>query len=137
MTVALVVLGVVGAFVAYLYLKMRKLKNIPAVADGDKVLQFTDKNFAHQIKTGVTLVDFWAPWCVPCKMMAPIVNELSESVNGHHKVGKLNVDHFQQIASKYNVRSIPTMVLFKNGKEVERFVGVKQKDFLLKQMLKH
>ena len=137
MITTLIVLGVLAAFVAYLYFKLQKMKRMPAVADSEKLIALTDKNFGHQIKNGVTLVDFWAPWCMPCKIMAPILNEVAESVDGSYKVAKLNVDQYQSIAAKYNIRSIPTTVLFKNGNEIDRFVGVKQKDFLMKQMMKH
>lgn len=137
MITTLIVLGVLAAFVAYLYFKLQKMKRMPAVADIEKLIALTDKNFGHQIKNGVTLVDFWAPWCMPCKIMAPILNEVAESVDGSYKVAKLNVDQYQSIAAKYNIRSIPTTVLFKNGNEIDRFVGVKQKDFLVKQMMKH
>jgi len=77
------------------------------------------------------LVDFWAPWCGPCKMVAPILNEIAEEQQGKVRVGKVNVDNQQALATKFKVRNIPTLVLLKNGKEVKRFVGVKSKKTLL------
>jgi len=127
---------IIFAFVAYLYFAVRKMKNAPMVADSAKVKVLTDKNFSQQIKTGTILVDFWAEWCAPCKMMAPVLNEMSEELTGNNYIGKLNVEHYQEVSAKYKVRNIPTMILFKNGKEVNRFVGVKQKDFLLKEIAK-
>ncbi|MDD2411568.1 MAG: thioredoxin [Bacteroidales bacterium] len=97
------------------------------------MITLTDKNFANQTKNKLILVDFWAPWCAPCRMMAPVLNELSNDLDKAF-VGKLDVEKNQGIAAKYNVRSIPTLIIFKNGKEVDRFVGVKNKDFLLKRM---
>lgn len=131
-----VIAFILVALLASFVLNYRKMKNTPVVADSDKIKTLTDKNFEHQIKSGVTLVDFWAAWCMPCKMMAPILNDLSEVVTGDATVGKLNVDEQKAAAAKYGVRSIPTLILFKNGKEINRFVGVKTKDFLLKEIQK-
>ena len=111
-----------------------KMKNIPVVADNDKILTLTDKNFQHQTKNKLVLVDFWASWCVPCRMMAPVLNEVADELAGNSHVGKVNIEQFQALAQKFQVRSIPTLILFKNGKEIDRFVGIKSKDFLIKQI---
>jgi thioredoxin 1 len=116
---------------AYTY---RKMKNTPLEADSEKIKTLTDKNFQNQIKEGVILVDFWASWCMPCKMMAPVLNEMANELGEGRHIGKLNVEDYQSVSAKYNVRGIPTMILFKNGKEINRFVGVKPKDFLMKQL---
>lgn len=135
--IAAIIIGVaVLSFVAYVYFTFRKMKNTPMVADGAKIKVLTDKNFNQQIKKGVTLVDFWAAWCGPCKMMAPILNDLSEELDGSTSIGKLNVEKYQSVSATYQVRGIPTMILFKDGKEINRFVGVKTKAFLLKEMIK-
>jgi thioredoxin 1 len=120
--------------VIYIFLNYRKMKNIPEVANNPKIKVLSDKNFQNQIKTGVTLVDFWAAWCLPCKMMAPVLNDVAEELSGNAYVAKLDVESNQAIAAKYNIRNIPTMILYSNGKEVKRFVGAKSKDFLLKQI---
>lgn len=133
-TSLIIVFAVLGVFVYYIYYQYKKIKNTPVVADNDKIINLNVSNFQKEINNGVVLVDFWATWCMPCKMLAPILNETANEINGNAKIGKLNVDECQIIASKYNVRSIPTMILFKDGKESERFVGVKQKDFLLKKL---
>jgi thioredoxin 1 len=121
-------------FVIYAAFVMRKMKNTPAGSDSEKIKILDDKNFASQIKSGVTLVDFWAPWCMPCKMMIPVLNELAENTEHTATIAKLNVDENQQTAAKYGVRSIPTSIIFKNGKEVDRIVGVKPIDYLIKHI---
>jgi thioredoxin 1 len=135
MSIALMIIsGLVGIFVIYTVYAFRRLKNVPDVMSSDKIKILTDKNFEHQVRFGVSLVDFWASWCVPCKMMSPVLNELAEEINGRASICKLNVEQFQAAATRYAVRNIPTMVLFRNGKEINRFVGVRTKDFLLKQI---
>ena len=89
-----------------------------------KAIDLTDGNFAETIGSGVTLVDFWAPWCGPCMMQGPIVEQVAEKVDGRAKVAKLNVDEGRQVAGQYGVRSIPTLIVFKDGEAVQQFVGV-------------
>jgi len=124
------------AFLAAFSLNYYKMKKTPVVEDNGKIKKLSDQNFEHQIKNGIMLVDFWATWCMPCKMMAPVLNNLSEELTGNASVGKLDVDQNRAASLKYGVRSIPTLVLFKNGNEINRFVGVKTKDFLLKEIQK-
>ncbi|MCB8994412.1 MAG: thioredoxin [Bacteroidales bacterium] len=104
------------------------------VADHKNILTLTDKNFTQQTKNKLVIVDFWASWCGPCRMMAPVLNDVASELSGNSHVGKVNVEQYQSLAQKYKVRSIPTLILFKNGKEVNRFVGIKSKDYLLKQI---
>jgi thioredoxin 1 len=87
-------------------------------------INFNESNFDSTIGSGVALVDFFAGWCAPCKMQAPIVDKLAEKYAGKASVGKLNVDESQSVAQKYGVRGIPTLIVFRNGREVERLVGV-------------
>jgi thioredoxin 1 len=86
-----------------------------------------DSNFESVISQGVTLVDFYADWCGPCKMIAPIIEELASEYTDKAVIAKLDVDNAQAAASKLNVTSIPTVILFKNGQEVTRVVGVRDK----------
>lgn len=89
------------------------------------VKTFTAANWADEVETATTpvLVDFWAVWCGPCRMIAPIVDDLANEYEGVVKVGKLNVDENSAIAAKFGVMSIPTLLVFKNGQPVERVVG--------------
>jgi thioredoxin 1 len=130
----IIVFAVLGVFVYYIYYQYKKMKNAPLVADNDNILHLDVTNFQKEISKGLVLVDFWADWCMPCKILGPILNETATEIKGDARIGKLNVEECQIIASKYGVRSIPTMILFQNGKEIDRFVGVKQKDFLLKKL---
>ncbi len=135
MNTVLIITGALILAFAVLYLVARaKMKNTPVVEDNDDIIKLTDKNFDHQTKNKVVLVDFWADWCVPCRMMAPVLNDLAGDLNGNAYVGKVDVEQNRELAQKHKIRNIPTMVLFKNGKEVNRFVGVKTKDFLMNQI---
>lgn len=94
------------------------------------------KNFeAEVLKANVpVMVDFWAEWCGPCKMIAPIVDEISNDLAGKLKVTKLNVDEAQELAAKYNIMSIPTLMIFKGGKPVAQIVGAMGKDQLMEKI---
>ena len=95
-------------------------------------LEMSSKNFKEILDSNEkVLVDFYADWCGPCKMMAPVVEELAEELNGVAKVGKVNVDNNQDLAMQFNVMSIPTLIIFKNGEVVKRFVGVTDKQDLI------
>ncbi len=89
-----------------------------------------DDNFDHEIASGVTLVDFYADWCGPCRMMTPIIEELAREMTGKAKIAKLDIEASQKVTSNFNVTSIPTLILFKNGQEVQRVIGVRDKETL-------
>ena len=98
-------------------------------------LKLNSENFEKEVLNSnkSVLVDFYADWCGPCKMMAPVVEELAGELQGKAKVGKINVDENQDLAMEYNVMSIPTLIIFKEGKEFKRFVGVRDKNELLNE----
>lgn len=97
-------------------------------------MDVTAADFRRETANGVTLVDFWAPWCGPCKSQVPIMAEVERRMRGRAKVLKCNVDAEQNVAAKYGVMSIPTLMIFKDGKEVERMVGLQSERKLLDRL---
>lgn len=95
-----------------------------------KVIDLTDGNFGTAVSKGVTLVDFWAPWCPPCRAQGPIVEKLADAFDGKAVIAKVNVDEQGDTAGKYGVSSIPTLIVLKDGKEVKRFVGLQDEEEL-------
>ena len=95
------------------------------------VKDLQDSEFAATVASGTVLVDFWAPWCGPCRMQGPILEEVAAAIGDKAVIAKVNVDSSQETASKYGVQSIPTLIIFTNGKPVKQFVGVQQKDTLI------
>ena len=96
------------------------------------VLEFTDANFQSEVLQSdqPVLVDFWAPWCGPCKMLAPTIDEIANDYSGRVRVGKMNTDTSQNVAVQYRVEGIPTVILFKNGQPIDRSVGLAPKSKL-------
>ena len=99
-------------------------------------LKLTKDNFEELVLKAdkPVLVDFWAPWCMPCRMIAPVVEELAEELNGQAVVGKINVDEEPELASRYNVMSIPTMLVVKEGQVVNQAVGARPKSQILSML---
>ncbi|MFA6322816.1 MAG: thioredoxin [Candidatus Buchananbacteria bacterium] len=103
-------------------------------------MTFNDQNFdAEVLKSKIpVLVDFWAPWCGPCKMQGPIIEEIAKDFAGQEiKIGKLNVDEAPQSASKFQIMSIPTLIIFKDGRPVDQMMGVQDKSTLTARLNKH
>lgn len=101
--------------------------------------QFTDGNFEQEVLKSdkPVLVDFWAEWCGPCRMVGPIVEEIARDLEGQVSVGKLNVDENPEIPSKYGIRSIPTLMIFKNGELVDKIVGAVPKASITGKLTPH
>ncbi len=93
------------------------------MVEKDKVPELTNGEFEDFIKEGIVLIDFFAEWCMPCLMMAPVIEDLSEKFEGKMKFGKVNVGDNEEIARRFNVNSIPNFTLFKDGKVIEQFIG--------------
>ena len=106
---------------------------------GDKTLNFTDAGFEQEVLSSSqpVLVDFWAEWCGPCRQMGPTIDTIATEYDGKAKVGKLNVDHNGNTAMRYNIRGIPTLLLFKNGQVVDQRVGAVGKNELQKMLDPH
>ena len=102
-------------------------------------LQLTQDTFDKEILAakGVALVDFWAPWCGPCRMLAPVIDELSKDFDGKIKIGKVNVDECGALAQQYGVMSIPTLIIFQDGKPVDQLVGLQAKEKLADKLNAH
>ncbi len=95
-----------------------------------KYTELTGSNFDSTVSEGVALVDFWAPWCGPCRMIAPVIEELAEDFDGKAKICKVNTDEEQEVAVKYGIRSIPTILFFKDGELVDQMIGASSKQIL-------
>ena len=97
-------------------------------------LNLNKDNFEQSIANGVALVDFWASWCGPCKMQLPIIEEFSSEMEGKATIGKVNVDEELELAQSFGIQSIPTLILFKDGKPVKKLVGLHSKESLYEEV---
>lgn len=106
---------------------------------GMNTVTFTDQNFEEEVLKSdkPVVVDFWAVWCAPCRMVAPAVDAIADAYVGRAKVGKLNVDENPEVPNRYNIRGIPTLLLFKNGQVQEQIVGATTKDNIAKLLERH
>ena len=94
-------------------------------------LELNDENFETKTAEGIVLIDFWAPWCGPCKMLGPILDKVADEIGDKATIAKINVDNSPQLAQRFAVRSIPAIFILKNGQTVEQFVGVQDKQKLV------
>ncbi|MDQ0174492.1 thioredoxin [Bacillus chungangensis] len=101
------------------------------------IVNATDQSFESETSKGLVLTDFWAPWCGPCKMVAPVLEELEAEMGDKVKIVKVDVDENQESASKFGVMSIPTLVVMKDGKEVDKVIGFQPKEALAELLKKH
>ena len=97
-------------------------------------IELTAENFDETVNNGVSLVDFWAPWCGPCRMIAPVIDELAGEFEGKANICKVNTDEQQDLAVKYGVRSVPTILFMKNGEIVDQVIGAQSKQALAEKI---
>lgn len=109
-------------------------KNIENTEVSKNVLILTDYSFENQIRKGITLVDCWASWCMPCKLMNPIINDIADEMIGKARICKLDVDTNKKTATELGIKSIPTIILFKDGKRINTYNGIKTKSMLIKEL---
>lgn len=121
-----------GLLAAALYKRYKLLKNIADTPENENVQILTDDSFDDVTSTGILLIDFWAPWCAPCKILTPIINELAEEYGDKVKICKLNVDENRKTAGEMKIRNIPTIIIMQDGVIVGHFVGIKPKSIYTK-----
>ena len=102
-----------------------------------KYIELTTETFDSTVAEGVSVVDFWAPWCGPCRMIAPVIEELAETLDGQAKVCKVNTDEQQELGQKMGIRSIPTVLIFKNGEVVDTLIGANSAEGFMKKITPH
>lgn len=107
------------------------------MANQNTIVHLDDKNFKDTVATGVTLVDFHATWCGPCRMIAPVVEALAHELAGKARIAKIDIDQAQETTGMLQITSVPTLILFKNGQEVKRVVGVKDLEYLRNMISAH
>ncbi len=128
-SITYIIAGLILAYIVYMFIRNRnRMKKPPS----ENVKILTDGNFNATIKNGVSLVDFWAAWCGPCRVQGPIVDEIADEMGDKAKICKLDIDQYKKIAGQLGIQSIPTILIFKDGKMVQKFVGVKPKPVLIK-----
>ncbi len=130
MKTALIIVGaLIGVFVLYLVVSItlykKKLEKYSEEKASKNIIKLNGKNFKTVVGQGITLVDFWAAWCKPCVFLAPIISQLADEYHGRVKVAKLDVDANKKIAQDLGIMNIPTVIVYKNGKEIQRIIGVK------------
>ncbi len=117
--------------------RVQMLKSIENTEPSPNIINLSDKDFNQHIKKGVTVVDCYADWCMPCKVLSPVINEIADELAGSVKVCKLDVDANKSTAAKLGIRSIPTILIYKDGKPEQKINGVKTKSGLLKEIKRY
>ncbi|NDV77357.1 thioredoxin [Dysgonomonas sp. 511] len=116
----------------------------PLAAQGAKakegkpeIVTLSASNYGSEVKNGIVLVDFWAAWCRPCRMLAPVLEEVAKDYSGTVRIGKLNVENYKKFASDMGIEALPTIIVYKNGKEVQRIKGLVKKEELVRVVEKY
>lgn len=130
---AALVLVIISANISTSSTTVDDTKNVSS----ENVVHLTDVNFQETIKSGVTLVDFWAVWCAPCRIQGPIIEDVAEELGNKATIAKLDVDKNTMTSRRYGIRNIPTMMIFKDGELVQTLIGLKDKNTLVNALNKH
>lgn len=125
-------LGIFALLVIWFYSKYKKILSTMNSKPSEKLVILTDSNFKAKTGRGVVLVDFWADWCQPCKILGPVISEVADEMSENAIIAKLDVQNNPKTSQELGIRNIPTVMIFKNGKIVDKIVGVKQKKVYIK-----
>lgn len=106
-------------------------------SNSENIVTLNTGNFDNEIAKGIVMVDFWATWCMPCKAMAPVIDEIADQAKGKIKVGKVDIDANAELANRYQVQGIPNIIIFKDGLPVENLVGIQSKETLIQALEKY
>ena len=135
--IIIVAVILVAGFLGLIIRSHYKAKHAPVTKKSENIKLLSAKNFKGQTNNGLVLVDFWAARYEPCKMLAPVLNDIADNESDTLTIARINVEQYQQVASKYKIKSLPTLVLFKDGVEVNRILGVKTKKAILKEIAQY
>jgi len=106
-------------------------------ASDENIVTLTTDNFRDETAKGIVLVDFWATWCMPCKAMTPVIDELASQTKGKIKVGKVDIDENKPLARQFSIQAIPAIIIFKDGKPVETLIGLQSKESIVQALSKY
>jgi len=122
---------VIGATV---YQRYKSSLNSAKKPENSNIIELTDDTFEEVIKEGVTLVDFWAPWCGPCRVQNPVISKIADEVGDEAKICKINVDEYKNAARQMKIKNIPNIIIFKDGEPVKQIIGAKPKHLILNSL---
>jgi thioredoxin 1 len=120
--------------VATIYQRYKAARQVGGKDQNSQVIDLTDENFRETINSGVTLVDFWAPWCGPCRAQNPVIEKIAVEMAGRAKVCKINIDDYKKAAIQMKIKNIPNIIIFKDGEAVKQLIGSKPKQVILKAL---
>ncbi len=127
-------IGVFLIAIVWFYSRYKTILASMNASPSEKLVILNDKNFKSKTSHGVVMVDFWAEWCQPCKILGPVISEIADEMSNRATIAKLDVEHNQLTAQQLGIRNIPTVIIFKDGKAVAKLIGVKPKKAYIKEL---